>query len=112
MSDQLPQATPCLSKKPPSPTSGRLRDCGSAGAERPLHEARPLYDSITELRRKDPRAGIPETSFPEPYLLSETENTIINDILDLLNKHGLTSHQSLNLLERLGRIIEMGQRVE
>jgi hypothetical protein len=61
---------------------------------------------------QDPRAGIPETSFPEPYLLSETENTIINDILDLLNKHGLTSHQSLNLLERLGRIIEMGQRVE
>ena len=25
--------------------------------------------------------------------------------------HGLTSHQSMNLLERLGRIIEMGQRV-
>jgi len=24
---------------------------------------------------------------------------------------GLNSHQSLNLLERLGRIIEMGQRV-
>ena len=30
---------------------------------------------------------------------------------ELLNKHGLTSHQSLNLLERLGRIIEMGQRL-
>jgi hypothetical protein len=46
-----------------------------------------------------------------PYLLTETENTIIDDILALLNKHGLTSHQSQNLLERLGRIIEMGQRV-
>ena len=56
-------------------------------------------------------ARIPETAFPEPYLLTETENTIIDDILELLNKHGLTSHQSMNLLEQLGRIIEMGQRV-
>ncbi len=46
-----------------------------------------------------------------PYLLTETENTIIDDILALLNKHGLTSHQSMNLLERLSGIIEMGQRV-
>jgi hypothetical protein len=69
-----------------------------------------LYD-ITEFRRKNPRASIPETAFPEPYLLIETEITIIDDILELLNKHGLTSHQSMNLLERLGRIVEMGQRV-
>jgi len=64
---------------------------------------------LDELRRKSPK--ILETAFPEPYLLAETENTIIDDILELLNKHGLTLHQSLNLLERLGRIIEMGQRV-
>ena len=70
-----------------------------------------LYDIIAELRRKNPRASIPETTFPEPYLLTETENQIIDDILALLNKHGLTSHQSQNLLERLGRIIEMGQRM-
>ena len=70
-----------------------------------------LYDIISEFRRNNPRAKIPETAFPEPYLLTETENKIIDDILALLNKHGLTSHQSLNLLERLGRIIEMGQRV-
>ena len=44
-------------------------------------------------------------------MLTETENKIIDDILALLNKHGLTSHQSLNLLERLGGIIEMGQRL-
>jgi hypothetical protein len=69
------------------------------------------YDIITEFRRKNPRANIPETAFPEPYLLTETENTIIDDMLELLNKHGLTSHQSQNLLERLGRISEMGQRV-
>jgi hypothetical protein len=46
---------------------------------------------------------IPETAFPEPYLLTETENKIIDSILALLNKHGLTSYQSKNLLERLGR---------
>jgi hypothetical protein len=70
-----------------------------------------LYDIITEFRRKNPRASIPATAFPEPYLLTETENTIIDDTLELLNKHGLTSHQSQNLLERLGGIIEMGQRL-
>ncbi len=72
---------------------------------------RDLLDIIAELRRKNPRAKIPETAFPEPYLLTETENKILDDMLELLNKHGLTSHQSQNLLERLGRIIEMGQRV-
>jgi len=70
-----------------------------------------LHAIIDELRKKNPRARIPETAFPEPYLLTETENKIINDILELLNKHGLTTHQSQNLLERLGRIIEMGQRL-
>jgi hypothetical protein len=70
-----------------------------------------LHTIIDELRKKNPRARISETAFPEPYLLTETENTIIDDILELLNTHGLTSHQSRNLLERLGRIIEMGQRV-
>ena len=34
-----------------------------------------LYDIITEFRRDNPRARIPETAFPEPYLLTETENT-------------------------------------
>ena len=70
-----------------------------------------LYDIISEFRRKNPRAMIPDTAFPDPNLLTETENKIIDDMLELLNKHGLTSHQSQNLLERLGRIIEMGQRV-
>ncbi len=70
-----------------------------------------LFDIIAEFRRKNPRASIPETAFPEPYLLTETENKIIDDILKLLNKHGLTSHQATNLLERLGRIIEMGEQL-
>ena len=70
-----------------------------------------LHTIIDELRRKSPRARIPETAFPESYLLTETENEIINDILELLDKHGATSHQSQNLLERLRRIIEMGQKL-
>ncbi|MBC7840466.1 MAG: hypothetical protein H7Y39_17785 [Nitrospiraceae bacterium] len=70
-----------------------------------------LYDIITEFRRRNPQARIPETIIPEPYLLTETENKIIDDLLALLNKNGLTTHQSINLLERLGGIIEMGQRV-
>lgn len=70
-----------------------------------------LFDIITEFRKKSPHASIPETAFPEPYLLTETENKIIDDMLALLNKHGLTSHQAQNLLERLGRIIEMGERL-
>ena len=70
-----------------------------------------LFDIIAELRKSRPRANIPETAFPEPYLLTETENRIIDEILVLLNKNGLTSHQSLSLLERLGGIIEMGQRL-
>jgi len=40
----------------------------------------------------------PETVSPEPYPLTETENTIIDDILALLNKNELTSQQSVNLL--------------
>jgi len=70
-----------------------------------------LYDIIAEFRRMNPRAGIPETAFPEPYLLTETENTIIDDILELLNKQGLTSHRLPNLLQRSGGIIERGQLV-
>jgi hypothetical protein len=69
-----------------------------------------LHTIIDELRRRNPSVRIPETAFPEPYLLTETENTIIDDILALLNKHGLTSHQSMNLLEGLGSTIEIGQR--
>lgn len=79
-------------------------------ADQRLCTKQDLYEIITEFRLKNPQANIPETAFPESYLLTETENKIIDDILALLNTHGLTSHQSLNSLERLGGIIEMGQR--
>ena len=70
-----------------------------------------LFDIIHELRKQNPRARIPETVFPSPYLLSETEEQVINDILAVLNKHGMDSKQSLELLEQVGRILEMGARM-
>jgi hypothetical protein len=48
-----------------------------------------LYDIITEFRRKNPHASVPETASHEPYLLNETENKIIVDLLELLKKPGL-----------------------
>lgn len=70
-----------------------------------------LYDIITEFRRKNPHAKIPGTAFPEPYLLTETENKIIDDMFELFYTNGLIAQQSMNLIERLGRVIEMGQRL-
>lgn len=70
-----------------------------------------LYDIIGELRNKSPRARIPETVFPSPYLMTQTEEKVINDILGVLNKSSLDSKQSLDLLQHLGRIIEMGLRM-
>lgn len=70
-----------------------------------------LYDIIGELRRKSPRARTPETVFPSPYLMSQTEEQVINDMLAVINKHGIDATRSLELLEHLGRIIEMGMRM-
>lgn len=70
-----------------------------------------LFDIIAELWKTNPRASIPETVFPSPYLLSQTEETVIDDILAVLNMHGMDSKQSLELLEQVGRIIEMGARI-
>lgn len=70
-----------------------------------------LHDIIGELRKKNPRARIPETVFPSPYLMTQTEEKVIDDILAVLNRHGLDSKQALELLEQVGRIIEMGARI-
>ncbi|HSL03940.1 MAG TPA: hypothetical protein VK901_10430 [Nitrospiraceae bacterium] len=42
----------------------------------------------------------------EPCLPTETENKLMDDILVLFIKNKLTPHQSQDLLERLGGIIE------
>ena len=106
-----PHATACPSKKRLSPNMWEIAAIVELLEQQGLCTKQDLHDIITVFRRKNPRVSIPEKAFPEPYLLTERENTIIDDILALLNKHGLTSHQSQHLLERLGRIIEGGQRV-
>ncbi|MDH4085281.1 MAG: hypothetical protein OEU99_17270 [Nitrospira sp.] len=70
-----------------------------------------LYDIVVALRKENPRAKIPETVFPSPYLLSQTEEQVIDDILAVLNQHGMDSKQSLELLEQVGRIVEIGTRM-
>lgn len=70
-----------------------------------------LIKTVIELRKKHPRARIPETVFPSPYLLSQTEEQVVNDLLSVLDTHGMDSQQSLELLEQVGRIIEMGARL-
>jgi len=39
-----------------------------------------LCDNIIEFRRKNSQASIPETVFPEPYVLTETDNQFIENI--------------------------------
>jgi hypothetical protein len=59
-------------------------------------------------RRKNAGARILDS-----YVFNDTENIFREDISALLNKNGLTLHQSVNLLERLAkleRIDEMEQR--
>jgi len=43
--------------------------------------------------------------------MTDTTNTTMDDMLEVRNTHGLTSQQSQSLLERLGGIIELGQRL-
>lgn len=47
----------------------------------------------------------------EPCLLTQIENKLMDDILVLLIKKGLTPNQSQDLLVRLGGIIEKAQQV-
>lgn len=70
-----------------------------------------LYDIIRELRQRSPRARLPETVFPSPSLMTQTEEQVISDLLAVINKHGVDAKQSLELLEHLGRIIEMGMKM-
>ncbi len=77
-----------------------------------------ILDAIRELRRKNPQARTPvefdahpDTAFPEPYLLTETADAIINQILDLLNGQKLTAHQAKALLHRCLGMVELGERL-
>jgi hypothetical protein len=63
-----------------------------------LRTKQDLHTIIDELRRKTPPTRIPEMVFPVPYLMTETGNAIIDDILNILNMNGL-----------LGSLIQAGQ---
>jgi hypothetical protein len=64
-----------------------------------------LHEIVNQLREKKPHSRVPDTAFPDPSQLTDTENQIIDDIHEMLNKYGLNSVESLHLLERLGAIM-------
>ena len=66
---------------------------------------------IQELRRKTPRAETAQEAFPEPYLLTEAENALIDRMFELFNATGLTPLQAKELLRRVNVLIEVGERL-
>ena len=72
-----------------------------------------FYRSKTDrvLRTKKPRARLPETTVPSPSVMAQTEETVVHDILEGLNQNGTDSKQSVELLEHIGRIIEIGMKM-
>lgn len=76
-----------------------------------LRTKQDLYDVITEFRRKNSLASIPETVFPSGVPAHRNREQ------DYRRHPGTTQYARadfapvVNLLERLGKIIEMGQRV-
>jgi len=83
----------------------RLLPCRTDGTKG-LCTKQDLYDIIGEFRKKSPRGRIPRDRVPVArYLLSQTENKVIDDILAVPNTHGMDSKQSLELLEQVGQII-------
>ncbi len=63
------------------------------------------------LQTKKPHARLPETTFPSPYVIAQTEEKGVNEILEGLNQNWMGSKQSVELLEHIGRIIEMGMKM-
>ena len=51
-------------------------------------------NTVIGLRKKNPPARIPETVFPSPYLLSQTEEQMIDDILAVFPR-GMPSYSVL-----------------
>ena len=79
--------------------------------ERGILTKQEVYDKIQDLRRKNPGKIQPDEVFLEPYLLTEIENQLMEDILNLFNEKGLTAHQAKGLLGRLAVLIEVGKRL-
>lgn len=70
-----------------------------------------ILGMIQELRSKHPKTAPPAEPFPEPYLLTEAENALIDRIFELFNATGLTAHQAKALLARVRRLIDLGERM-
>jgi hypothetical protein len=63
-----------------------------------------VREAITELRERTPGAQEANPSLdaiPEPYVMTEVEDKIMQAILVLLNANGLTARQAKALLGRL-----------
>jgi hypothetical protein len=52
-----------------------------------------------------------EHVFPEPYLRTETSDRLLADMLQLLNREGLTAHQANAVLTRARVLIDAGARL-
>ncbi len=72
-----------------------------------------FYRSKTDrvLRTKKPRARLSETMFPSPDMMAQTEETVVNDMLEGLNQNRMDSKQSVELLEHIRRIIARGMKM-
>lgn len=72
-----------------------------------------LYRSKTDrvLRTKNLRARLPETMPPLLSVMAQIEEKVVNHILEGLNQNGMDSKQSVELLEHIGRIIDMGMQM-
>jgi|KBSSwiStaDraftv2_1062776.scaffolds.fasta_scaffold04947_18 hypothetical protein len=70
-----------------------------------------LYDLIHEVRQANIRACPSESLFPTPYILTDSRRPIIEDILEMLHKNGLTSLDSTQMLERVQHTIEISESI-
>jgi hypothetical protein len=68
-----------------------------------------LYDLIHAVRQTNPHDCSSESVFPTPYVLTNTTRPIIDDILEMLHKNGITSLDSTEIIERVRPIIEMSE---
>lgn len=49
--------------------------------------------------------------FPSPDMMAQTEETVVNDMLEGLNQNGMDSKHPVELLEHIGRIIARGMKM-
>lgn len=71
-----------------------------------------VLNAIQDLRRKNPQAVTPDQEpFPEPYLLTEIQDRIIQQILDVFVKEGVTTKQAKSLLGKVDVLLDVGEKV-